>query len=131
MKVIHASGKRKSAVARASLRMGSGVVRLNSQLVQFAFPLMYRLKVLEPVVISGDVGKIVDIDVNIFGGGISAQAEAARVAIANSLAEFDKKLEDVFMQYDRTLLVADVRRKEKHKPCRHGKARAKIQKSYR
>jgi REP element-mobilizing transposase RayT len=42
-----------------------------------------------------------------------------------------ERLKDKFMKYDRTLLVADVRRKEAHKPNRHGKASAKVAKSYR
>jgi ribosomal protein S9 len=43
----------------------------------------------------------------------------------------DAAVEKVLVDYDRTLLVADVRRKEKRKPNTAGKARAKVQKSYR
>jgi small subunit ribosomal protein S9 len=72
-----------------------------------------------------------DIDVNVMGGGVAGQAEAARLAIARALVEYDDKLEDPFEQYDRQLLVADVRRKESSKPNCRGQARAKKQKSYR
>ena len=70
---------------------------------------------------------------NVFGGGISSQADASRLAIAKGLVEFSKndKLKEDFLNYDRNLLVADVRRKESAKPNRHGQARAKRQKSYR
>jgi ribosomal protein S9 len=53
------------------------------------------------------------------------------LAIARALVEKDKKLKEVFLDYDRQLLVADVRQKESAKPNSHGKARAKRQKSYR
>ena len=67
------------------------------------------------------------------GGGISSQTDACRLVIAKSLVEYTKseRLKETFLKYDRTMLVADVRRKEPSKPNRHGKARAKRQKSYR
>ncbi|MEM4366460.1 MAG: 30S ribosomal protein S9, partial [Candidatus Woesearchaeota archaeon] len=43
----------------------------------------------------------------------------------------DKSLQQAFLSYDRALLVSDIRKKEERKPNRHGKARAKVQKSYR
>ncbi len=131
MKVIHVSGTRKRAVARATLVPGGGMVRINSRLIT-AFPEnMYRAKIEEPLVLAGDVAKQVNIDISVFGGGPNGQADAIRLAIAKALAAHDKKLHSVFLDYDRTLLVADVRRKEASKPNRQGKARAKTQKSYR
>ena len=130
-KVIHTSGKRKMAVARATLKPGTGKVRINSLLVDFVNSSLSRMKMKEPLIIAGDVTKNVDINVTVAGGGQTTQADAVRLAIARALVKFDKKLEPVFLTYDRTLLVADVRRKETHKPNRHGKARAKRQKSYR
>lgn len=124
-------GTRKTAVARATLKEGKGKVRINNVLIDAYGPDMQRMKVLEPVLIAGDTAKKVDILVTVTGGGFNAQAEAARVAIARVLVAFEKKLEKQFQVYDRHLLVADVRRKETHKPNRHGKARAKRQKSYR
>ena len=83
--------------------------------------------------LAGDAAQKVDINVKVIGGGMSSQADAARLAIAKSLVAVNKgsKLRDLFLQYDRNMLVADVRRKEARKPNRHGKARAKVQKSYR
>ena len=131
MKTIHQSGTRKTAVARATLTEGSGIVRLNSQLI-ISMPLtLFRSKVEEPLLLAGDTAKKVDISVSINGGGVNSQAEAARIAIAKALALFDKKLHTVYLEYDRAFLVADVRRKETRKPNCHGKARAKRQKSYR
>ncbi|MFH0979116.1 MAG: 30S ribosomal protein S9 [Candidatus Woesearchaeota archaeon] len=131
MKTIHVSGKRKSAIARATLNEGNGSVRVNHLMVDVFEPEVCRMKLFEPLLLAGDTVKKVNIDVVVFGGGMTSQAEAARLAIARALSAYDKKLEDVFSKYDRHLLVADVRRKETHKPNRHGKARAKTQKSYR
>jgi len=133
MKNIHTSGKRKRAIARATLRQGNGSVRLNHVPVDFIEPRLSRLKLREPLILAGDAANKVDIDVSVFGGGITSQAEAARLAIAKALVAFTKndKLKEIFLGYDRNLLVADVRRKEPAKPNRHGQARAKIQKSYR
>ena len=131
MKAIHTVGKRKQAVARATLLPGNGTMRINAQLLQFYEPGMYRAKIEEPMILAGESAKIVDINVNVIGGGIASQADAARLAIAKALIAFDKKLRPSFLAYDRTLLVADVRQKEVHKPNRHGKARSKTQKSYR
>ena len=130
-KVIQASGTRKTATARATLQAGTGVVRVNNQLPSAMAHPLAREKMLEPVRIASDVVRRVNIDVNVNGGGVNSQAEAVRVAISRALVLFDKKLEKRLLDYDRHLLVPDVRRKETHKPNRHGKARAKVQKSYR
>lgn len=131
MKSIHVSGSRKSAIARATLTPGAGIVRINSQLLDTYEPAMSRLKIQEPLIIAGDKAKNVNINVSVRGGGISSQAEAARLVIARALAKYNQTLQKDFLDYDRMLLVADVRRKETHKPNCHGKARAKRQKSYR
>jgi len=131
MKVIQSVGSRKSAVARATLTAGAGIVRVNSLLLENYTPGMYKLRIQEPLILAGDAAKNVDINVTVNGGGINSQSDAARLAIAKALAVYDKKLHKLFLDYDRTLTVADVRRKESHKPNRHGKARSKVQKSYR
>mgnify|MGYP001566841890 CR=1 FL=1 len=132
-KNIQTSGKRKTAIARVTLRQGNGLVRINNVPLDFIQPKISRLKLKESLILSGDVANKVDIDVNVFGGGITSQAEASRLAIAKALVDFTKsdKLKETFLNYDRNLLVADIRRKEAAKPNRHGQARAKIQKSYR
>ena len=133
MKKINTSGKRKRAIARATLSQGSGLIRVNRVPIDFVEPKMYRLKIREPLILAGDVANKVDIDIHVAGGGIASQAEASRLTIAKALVEFTKsdKLKEIFLSYDRNLLVADVRRKEPAKPNRHGQARSKVQKSYR
>ena len=133
MKDIKTSGKRKTAIARATLRQGKGIIRINNVPIESIEPKMSRLKLREPLILAGDMADKVDIDVNVAGGGITSQAEASRLAIAKAMVEYGKgeKLKEIFLGYDRNLLVADVRRKEAAKPNRHGQARAKVQKSYR
>lgn len=132
MKVVVASGKRKSAVARASVRKGRGLVRINSVPVEIYEPSLARTKIMEPLTLAGDKSGKVDIDVNVEGGGVMGQATASRTAIAKGLVQFleDQDLEAVFMRYDRSLLVSDARRKLPKKPLGRG-ARKKRQKSYR
>lgn len=132
-KVFHTSGKRKQAIARATIREGKGVVRINKKLLEHYNPWLGMLKIQEPLLIAGDeiAGKV-NIDVNVSGGGWLGQSEASRLAIAKALIGFtnSKKLEKEFLEYDRNLLVADVRRKEPYKP-NDSKARAARMKSYR
>jgi len=133
-KVIHASGKRRKAIARATVKQGKGQVRINRKLISLYQPQLARMKIMEPLMIAGnDVTNKVKIDVDVKGGGWLGQAEAARLAIARGLVQFtnSKALERNFLDYDRGLLVADVRQREARKPNTHSKARAKVQKSYR
>jgi small subunit ribosomal protein S9 len=128
--IITTSGTRKRAVARASLKKGTGMVRVNDKSLDFVEPHFCQMKIKEPLILAGDVAKTVNITVKVHGGGSVSQSDAARVAISRALAEFEPKLKGCFQDYDRNLLVADVRRKEKCKP-NDSKARAKRQKSYR
>ncbi|AIY90639.1 30S ribosomal protein S9 [Geoglobus acetivorans] len=132
MKIVVTSGKRKTAVARATARPGRGRIRVNKVPVEIVQPEMVRLKILEPVIIAKDLVNQVDIDVKVEGGGMMGQAEAARTAIARALFEFsgDPELKRAFIEYDRTLLVNDVRRKEPKKQGGRG-ARKRRQTSYR
>jgi|TARA_B100001964_G_scaffold236955_1_gene299568 small subunit ribosomal protein S9 len=133
MKIVTASGKRKRAIARATIKAGKGIVKINNLILDSYEPKLSRLRLREPLIIAGDLINKIDVSVNVVGGGISSQADASRLAIAKGLVEFSKsdKLKEQFLNYDRNLLVADVRRKEPAKPNRHGQARAKRQKSYR
>jgi small subunit ribosomal protein S9 len=131
MKMITAAGKRKSAIAKATIKPGKGRVRINNKILAVHEPKMARMKLEEPLILAGDLAKDVDIKISVAGGGYISQAEAARLAVARALVKYNKKLEKTFLEYDRHLLVADVRRKEPHKPNTSKSARAKRQKSYR
>ncbi|MDQ2049543.1 30S ribosomal protein S9 [Natronolimnohabitans sp. A-GB9] len=131
--VTNTSGKKKTAVARATVREGEGRVRINSKPVELVEPEMSRLKMLEPFRIAGeDLRSEMDIDVRVEGGGISGQADAVRTAIARGIVQHtnDAELRDAYMEFDRSLLVNDVRQSEPKKWGGPG-ARARYQKSYR
>lgn len=130
MKTIHAQGKRKKAIARATIKPGKGHITVNGIEINTFGSEMFRLRILEPIILAGNTIQSLDIAITCCGGGLNGQADAIRVAIARALVEHDSKLETVFDDYDRMLLVADVRRNEACKP-NDSKPRAKRQKSYR
>jgi small subunit ribosomal protein S9 len=130
--VVNTSGKRKTAVARAVIAEGSGKIRVNSVPIEAYVPELAKLKIMEPVTLAPELFAKVDITVSVQGGGVMGQAEATRTAIAKAICEFfkDETLEKAFKQYDRSLLISDIRRKLPKKPLGRG-ARKKRQKSYR
>jgi small subunit ribosomal protein S9 len=132
MKTVVASGKRKTAIAKAIIREGKGVVRVNKQLLDVYTPELAKLKIKEPIILIGDKLNSIDIDINVSGGGVIGQADASRTAIARAIIQYfdDSTIKDMYKEYDRTLLVNDVRRKMPKLPMGRG-ARKKKQKSYR
>ena len=132
MKIIHTSGKKKAATARATLKEGKGIVRINKVPLDIHEPRLARLKIQEPVEIAGDLLKGMNIDVVVSGGGIMGQTDAVRTAIAKGIVEWtgDTALKEAYSEYDRNLLVSDHRQKERKKFGGPG-ARSKYQKSYR
>ncbi|HID17202.1 TPA: 30S ribosomal protein S9 [Candidatus Bathyarchaeota archaeon] len=131
-KALLVTGKRKTAVAKAILKPGSGRVMINSFPLNVIKPEMAQMKIMEPLIIAGDKTREVDITVNVTGGGIMAQADAARMAIAKGLAEWTRssELRKKLIAYDRTMLAGDQRRTEPKKFGGPGPRRRK-QKSYR
>ena len=131
-KVVNTSGKRKTAVARATIVKGSGKVRINRTPLEIFEPRLARLKIEEPIFIAGKKAEKLDIAVTVAGGGVYGQADAVRTAIARGIIDYteDGELKEQFLAYDRTLLVNDIRAKESKKPLGRG-ARKKRQKSYR
>ncbi len=134
MKKVIASGKRKTAIAKATLDAGNGQIKINRKPLE-SFPMLQKLELSEPLFIAkkilGDLK--FDISVRVNGGGINSRVEASRLAIARVILLFSKnnqELKRAFLSYDRNLLVADTRRKEAYKPD-DSKARAKRQTSYR
>ncbi|MEK6848899.1 MAG: 30S ribosomal protein S9 [Nanoarchaeota archaeon] len=130
---IVVSGKRKTAVARATLMEGTGKIFVNGQ-SNISRDVFKKLMLSEPMRIAEEVLGKIEFDAQVFvrGGGMESQIEAARLAIARALIATTKsdKLKKAFLAYDKSLLIADVRRKEAYKPG-DSKARAKRQKSYR
>ncbi len=132
---IVARGKRKRAIARASMSSGNGKITINGVSAELIKPKEIRDLILEPIIISKKVNILMkgyDVRINVYGGGIMGQAQAARTALANVIVETtnDEGLKHAYMVYDRSILVDDHRRVE---PKKFGgpKARARNQTSYR
>ena len=132
-KKLVVSGKRKTAIAKATIEVGKGVVTFNKRPLSCLTELQ-RLEISEPLIIAkdvlGDLG--FDIALNVKGGGTACQVEAGRLAIAKAIVKFsgDENLRNAFLAYDRNMLIADTRRKEACKPG-DSKARAMRQTSFR
>ncbi|MCH2435367.1 MAG: 30S ribosomal protein S9 [Candidatus Poseidoniaceae archaeon] len=138
-KVVHTSGKRKTAVARATVKVGKGRVRVNSEPIEILQPALSRRKAMEPLIIADAMNRLSKVDINILthGGGVMGQTDAIRTAIARGLVHYnggaeglDEELRDEYLRFDRSLLVNDPRRKEPKHQLGRG-ARRKKQKSYR
>ncbi|MGI0128930.1 MAG: 30S ribosomal protein S9 [Thermoplasmata archaeon] len=130
--IVLSSGKRKAAIARASIRKGGGLVRFNDRPLELVEPEIVRLKIQEPLLMVGDRWKSLDIAIRTRGGGVVGQASAARTAVARGLVLWlkDPALREMFKHYDRSLLVNDARRKLPKHPGGRGASKRR-QKSYR
>lgn len=131
-KVVNTSGKRKTSIARATVRPGKGVIRINSEHLEVYGTDLVRMKISEPLMLCPAAMDGIDVAIDVKGGGVMGQAEAVRTALARGIVKWhnDPQIKDIFVAYDRALLVNDSRQKEAKKP--HGRgARKKFQKSYR
>ncbi|MGD2200084.1 MAG: 30S ribosomal protein S9 [Candidatus Bathyarchaeota archaeon] len=125
-------GKRKTSKARVVIAPGKGRIRVNNKPISLYQPLIAREKILESIWIAGDVVDDIDISAKVHGGGFMSQAEAVRMGVAQGLVKWtrSKRLRKTYIDYDRTMLAGDARRKEPKKFGGPG-ARSKKQKSYR
>jgi len=134
MKTVQASGKRKTAIARAVLKHPSkGQIKINNVPLNLYEPEIARLRIQEVLEIANHPKlEKCDITVRVKGGGTMGQTDAVRMAIAKSINKFigTKTIERAFREYDDSLLSGDSRRTE---PKKFGgkKARARRQKSFR
>jgi len=88
-KVITATGRRKTSVARVFLRHGKGSIKINTRSLQEYFGReTARMIVLQPFDVTQTAGTL-DIDVNVIGGGSSGQAGAIRHGITRALIQFN------------------------------------------
>ena len=127
-----AVGKRKTSKARVVITEGKGRIRVNNTPIHLHEPEIAREKIMESIWLAGDVADNVDIRAKVYGGGFMSQAEAVRMGIAQGLVRWSrsKRLRNTYIEYDRTMLAGDARRKESKKFGGPG-ARARKQKSYR
>jgi len=132
-RILLTSGKRKTAIARATIKPGKGRIRVNNTPLEILEPKIARDKIVEPLLRASDeIWKQIDINVKVSGGGFMGQAEAVRTAIARALVKWTRstRLQTILTDYDRTMIAGDSRRKEPKKFGGPG-ARSREQKSYR
>ena len=128
MEVIHKIGRRKTAVARVYVAKGKGSMTVNKKDVAVYFPTAsLQYKVNQPLAMTNNDGNF-DITVNVYGGGITGQAEAIRLAISRAMCELDA--ENRLILKPEGLLTRDPRMVERKKPGQP-KARKKFQFSKR
>lgn len=113
MATIHKIGRRKTAVARIYLTEGSGKITVNKKDIAIYFPTAtLQYKVRQPLSMTNTVDAY-DVKVNVYGGGITGQAEAVRMAIARAMCEID--VENRLILKPEGLLTRDPRMVERKK----------------
>ncbi len=128
MEVIHKIGRRKTAVARVYLSEGNGKITVNKKEMNTYFPTgTLQYKVMQPLVLTENAENF-DIKVNVYGGGITGQAEAIRLAISRAMCELNEENRGVLKPEG--LLTRDPRMVERKK-FGQKKARKKFQFSKR
>ena len=128
MEVVNTVGRRKAAVARVFVKPGKGNITINQKELAAYFPLnILQYEVKQPLLVT-ETAEAFDVDVNLVGGGIKGQAEAARMAIARALCEINAEYCGVLKKNG--FLTRDSREVERKKPGQPG-ARRKFQFSKR
>lgn len=125
---FYGTGKRKNAIARVFLKPGEGNVVVNGRAVEEYFPRKTSVMIInQPFELIEQTGKY-DVEANVVGGGVAAQAEAVRHGIARALLNVDTELRPPLKKAG--FLTRDARKKERKKPGQPG-ARKKFQYSKR
>jgi small subunit ribosomal protein S9 len=108
-----ATGKRKSAIARVTLRPGTGSYLVNGRTLEEHFPrLTLQRNIRQPLETVGYQDRM-DVVARLHGGGISAQAGALRHGVSRALLEADPNLRGELKR--RGFLTRDSRAKERKK----------------
>ena len=128
MEVVNTVGRRKAAVARVYVKPGNGTITINKKPLEVYFPLdIFQFVVKQPLLVLNQMVNY-DININLDGGGIHGQAEAARMGIARALCEIDAENRTILKKNG--FLTRDAREVERKKPGQPG-ARRKFQFSKR
>ncbi|MUU79287.1 30S ribosomal protein S9 [Winogradskyella eckloniae] len=128
MEVIHKIGRRKTAVARVYVAQGSGKITVNKKdMADYFSTATLQYKVNQPLALTNNDGNF-DITVNVYGGGITGQAEAIRLGLSRAMCELDP--ENRLVLKPEGLLTRDPRMVERKK-FGQKKARKKFQFSKR
>ena len=115
-------------MARVFVKPGKGEITINRKSLEVYFPLdILQFQVKQPL-LATNTAEDYDITINLDGGGIKGQAEAARLGIARALCEIDAEFRPVLKKNG--FLTRDPREVERKKPGQPG-ARRKFQFSKR
>ncbi len=126
--LLNATGRRKTSVARAFLKTGSGNITINGRSLENYFPIqVQRDDAIKALTVTDNLGKF-DIQVNVYGGGTTGQSGAVRLAIARAIVEYDENTRAALRKAG--LLTRDPRMVERKKFGRR-KARRRFQFSKR
>ena len=128
MEIVHKIGRRKTAVARVYISEGNGTITVNKKdLKDYLTTATLQYKVKQPFLLTDNVDAY-DVKVNVFGGGVTGQAEAIRLAISRALVEINEENRSLLKPHG--LLTRDARMVERKK-FGQKKARKKFQFSKR
>lgn len=135
-KLVNVAGKRKKAIARATLKEGTGEIKINNIPLELYEPRYGRMKIKNSLGVARehvDLDKI-KITITTTGGGVLGQSDAIACSIARGLCKYSgsEELLQAYHAFDRTLIAGDHRLTEPHKPGQSSQGpRHKRQKSYR
>ena len=125
---VYATGKRKTAIARVYVKPGTGRIQVNNREFEDYFPVLsLRSIAVKPLVLTGKAQQV-DVEVNVSGGGITAQAESVMFGIAKALQIETPDLRTPLKRAG--MLTRDARVKERKKYGQPG-ARKRFQFSKR
>ncbi len=125
---FQAVGRRKTSVARVTLRPGKGEWTVNGRPLNEYFPrLAHRRRAEEALKTTESDGRF-DVFVRVNGGGITGQADAIRLGVARAIVAMDEEARPTLRRGG--LLTRDSRKVERKKPGRP-KARKRFQFSKR
>ncbi len=128
MEVVYTVGRRKAAIARVYVKPGQGTITINKRPLETYFPLeIFQYVVKQPMMVT-EKSESFDVNINLCGGGIKGQAEAARLGISRALCEIDAEMRPILKRNG--FLTRDSREVERKKPGQPS-ARAKFQFSKR
>ena len=122
--VAHGVGRRKTAVARIWLRRGAGQIKVNGSDYTEYFDTPFAASNAATAFKICPFGADFDVDVNVCGGGKTAQADAVKLGIARAFVEFDENAKPALKKHG--LMTVDSRKKERKKYGQKG-ARRKFQ----
>jgi len=111
---IWGTGRRKTSVARVRVKKGKGLITVNDKKVEEYFEnrKVWVEKVYAPLKVTDSFGKY-DIYINVYGGGLTGQADACSLGIARALVKIDEKNKSVLRRNG--LLTRDPRMVERKK----------------